>query len=99
MLFYTAQAYVFFPGGFGTVDEFFELVTLVQTKKIDRETVPLVLIGKDFWSPLVTFMRGTMLDKYQAIGTEDMDLFKLVDTAEEAFAIITSSPPRKEVYY
>ncbi|HXK35969.1 MAG TPA: TIGR00730 family Rossman fold protein, partial [Candidatus Paceibacterota bacterium] len=99
MLFYTAQAYVFFPGGFGTVDEFFELVTLVQTKKIDRETVPLVLVGKDFWTPLIAFMRSTMLEKYQAIDTEDLDLFKLVDTAEEALKVITSSPPRKEIYY
>lgn len=99
MLFYTAQAYVFFPGGFGTLDEFFELVTLVQTKKIDRETVPLILVGKDFWAPLVQYINETLYEKYQAIDKEDMQLYHLVDTSEEVFEIIKASPPRKEIYY
>lgn len=99
MLFYTAQAYVFFPGGFGTLDEFFELVTLVQTKKIDQESVPLILLGKDFWSPLVAFINDTIYEKYQAIDKGDMNLYHLVDTAEEAFEIIRKSPPRREIYY
>jgi uncharacterized protein (TIGR00730 family) len=99
MLFYTAQAYVFFPGGFGTLDEFFELVTLVQTHKIDRESVPLVLVGKEFWSPLVSYIEETVYGKYKAIDKEDMKLYHLVDTAQEAFDIIIASPPRKEIYY
>ena len=99
MLFYTARAYVFFPGGFGTVDEFFEMVTLVQTHKIDRKTVPLILIGKDFWSPLVQFINDTLYEKYKTIDKEDMGLYHLVDTAEEVFAIIKRSPPRREIYY
>lgn len=99
MLFYTAQAYVFFPGGFGTLDEFFELVTLVQTHKIDRESVPLILVGKDYWMPLLSYINDTVYDKYKAIDKEDMALYKLVDTAEEAMDIITKSPTRREVYY
>jgi uncharacterized protein (TIGR00730 family) len=99
MLFYTAQAYVFFPGGFGTLDEFFELVTLVQTKKIDRATVPLILVGKDFWTPLVHYINDTLYEKYKAIDKEDMQLYHLVDTAQEAFDIVIASPPRKEIYY
>lgn len=99
MLFYTAQAYVFFPGGFGTLDEFFELVTLVQTHKIDRESVPLILVGKDFWTPLVGYINDTVYEKYKAIDKGDMKLYHLVDTAEEAMAIIKKSPPRKEIYY
>jgi uncharacterized protein (TIGR00730 family) len=99
MLFYTAQAYVFFPGGFGTLDEFFELVTLVQTHKIDRESVPLILVGKDFWTPLTQYINDTVYEKYQAIDKDDMKLYHLVDTAQEAFDIIASSPPRKEIYY
>ena len=99
MLFYTAQAYVFCPGGYGTLDEFFELVTLVQTGKIDRNTVPLILLGKDFWTPLTAFIKQTLLDKYQTIDKGDLNLYHLVDTAEEAVAIIRASPPRKEVYY
>lgn len=99
MLFYTAQAYVFFPGGFGTLDEFFELVTLVQTKKVDRETVPLILIGKDYWSPLCSFIKETVYEKYDAIDQEDMTLYHLVDTAEEALEIIKKSPHRRDIYY
>jgi len=99
MLFYTAQAYVFFPGGFGTMDEFFELVTLVQTHKIDSESVPLVLVGKDFWEPLTAYIEGTLYEKYKAIDKDDMKLFHLVDTAQEACDIIVASPPRKEIYY
>ncbi len=99
MLFYTAEAYVFFPGGFGTLDEFFEMVTLVQTKKVDRETVPLILVGKDFWTPLLTYINDTVYEKYKTIDKEDMQLYHLVDTAQEAFDIIKKSPPRKEIYY
>jgi uncharacterized protein (TIGR00730 family) len=99
MLFYTAQAYVFFPGGFGTLDEFFELVTLVQTHKIDRETVPLVLVGKEFWTPMVQYINDMVYGTYKAIDKEDMQLYHLVDTAQEACDIIVASPPRKEIYY
>lgn len=99
MLFYTAQAYIFFPGGFGTLDEFFELVTLVQTHKIDRESVPLILVGKEFWSPLLTYINDIVFEQYKGIDKEDMRLYYLVDTAQEAFDIIRKSPPRKEVYY
>jgi uncharacterized protein (TIGR00730 family) len=99
MLFYTAQSYVFFPGGFGTLDEFFELVTLVQTHKIDRETVPLILVGKEFWTPLVQYLNEMVYEKYKAVDKEDLQLYHLVDTAQEAFDIITKSPPRKEIYY
>ena len=99
MLFYTAQAYVYFPGGFGTLDEFFELVTLIQTHKIDRDSVPLILVGKEFWGPLVQYINDTVYEQYQAIDKEDMQLYHLVDTAEEAYKLIKASPPRKEIYY
>lgn len=99
MLFYTARAYVCFPGGFGTLDEFFELITLIQTGKVDRASVPIVLIGKDFWTPFLAFIRETLLEKYRTIDREDMDLYHLVDTAEEAFDILVKAPPRRDVYY
>ena len=99
MLFYTAQAYVFFPGGFGTLDEFFEMVTLVQTHKIDPDTVPLILVGIDFWTPLLQYINETVLEKYKTIEKEDTKLYSLVDTAEEALKIILKSSPRKETYY
>lgn len=99
MLFYTAQAYVFFPGGFGTLDEFFELITLVQTHKIDRESVPMIAVGHDFWDPLMGYIKDTVYGKYGAIDEADMQLYHVVDTAQEAFDIIIKSPPRKEVYF
>ena len=99
MLFYTAQAYVFFPGGFGTLDEFFEMVTLVQTHKIDPDTVPLILVGTDFWTPLLKYINETVLEKYKTINKEDTRFYSLVDTAEEALKIILRCPPRKETYY
>jgi len=95
MLAYSAQAYVYFPGGFGTIDELSELVTLVQTKKMS-DKIPMILVGKDFWQPFVDWIEKTMLNQYQAISAEDLHIFQLVDSAEEAFAIIKKSPRRTE---
>ena len=99
MLFYTAQAYVYFPGGFGTLDEFFELVTLVQTKKVDKATVPIILVGKEYWGPILEHIENVVLKKYEAVSPEDLDIYHLVDTAEEAFEIVKKAPRRKEIYY
>lgn len=99
MLFYTAQAYVCFPGGLGTLDEFFELTTLLQTRKIDPTSVPVILVGTDYWSPLLSYIKETVYEKYKAIDKEDMVLYHLVDTAEDAFKIITKASPRKDIYY
>ncbi|MBU6214652.1 TIGR00730 family Rossman fold protein [Patescibacteria group bacterium] len=88
MLTYASEVYVYFPGGFGTLDEFFEILTLIQTKKI--RTVPLILIGKDFWQPLLNFFKTVAYEKYQAIDKEDMELFTLVDTADEAYDYIVA---------
>ena len=70
-----------FPGGFGTMDEFFETMTMVQTHKINP--VPIVLIGRNYWQGLIDWLRNVMLAEGM-IGKEDMELFTLVDTAEEA---------------
>lgn len=89
----SAQAYLFFPGGFGTLDEFFEIVTLLQTEKM--ESVPVVCVGKDYWGPLTDWMRTTLVSQLRTISPEDMELFTIVDTAEEAFALIKDSKERK----
>jgi len=94
MLSYYAQAYVYFPGGYGTLDEMFELITLIQTKKVPK--IPIILVGKDFWQPLADWMTNNMLGKYQAIDKEDLDLFKVVDGAQEAYDLIKKSPMRSE---
>jgi hypothetical protein len=94
MLSYYAQAYVYFPGGFGTLDEAFELLTLVQTKKIPK--IPIILVGKEYWEPLMEWLKKSVLEKFQGVDEEDMGIFKIIDTAEEAFGIIKDSPERKE---
>ncbi|MBQ7696952.1 MAG: TIGR00730 family Rossman fold protein [Lentisphaeria bacterium] len=81
-----AVALVAYPGGFGTLDEFSEAATLIQTNKINH--VPLVLVGSKFWQPMIDWFKNTMLLEYKAISPEDMNLFKLVDTPEEACEII-----------
>jgi len=77
-----SQGFVVMPGGFGTLDELFEALTLIQTKKIGR--FPIVLVGKDYWSGLLDWIKNTLRDKYKTISPEDIDLFRLVDTADEA---------------
>ena len=97
MLSYSAEAYVFSPGGYGTLDEVFELLTLVQTKKI-YEKIPVVLLGKEYWSGLIKWMESIVLNKFKAIDPDDLKLFKLADTAEEAFQyIIKNARPRAEI--
>jgi uncharacterized protein (TIGR00730 family) len=95
MLAYSAQAYVYYPGGWGTLDELSEIVTLVQTKKITA-AIPMVLVGREFWTPFLAWMKDTVCDKFGGISPEDMGLVHLVDTAEEAFDIIHASPIRTQ---
>lgn len=82
MLAFSAEVYVYFPGGFGTLDEFFEILTLKQTKKI--EPIPIVLYGKEYWAPLMQWFEKELLKKYKTISKEDLELFHLVDSVEEA---------------
>jgi uncharacterized protein (TIGR00730 family) len=83
MLTFASEAYVYFPGGFGTLDEFFEIVTLIQTKKI--EPIPVLLFGKDFWTPLIQFFERDLLAKHKTISPDDLKLFVLVDSVDEAY--------------
>lgn len=90
MLSAAAQAYVYFPGGFGTMDELFEIVTLIQTGKIANK-VPIVLVGKAFWQPMMDWILHTMWDENLFIDRHDIDLMQLVDTAEEAYEIVMAA--------
>lgn len=80
-----SQGFVVMPGGMGTLDELFEAVTLIQTKKIGR--FPIVLVSNDYWSGLIDWIKGTMLEEGN-ISPHDLDLIQIVDTAEEAVQII-----------
>jgi uncharacterized protein (TIGR00730 family) len=93
MLSASAQAYVFFPGGYGTLDEFFEIITLVQTGKMER--VPSICMGREFWGGLDEWMRTVLLEELQTIDAEDLGLYHIVDTAEEAYELIKDSKERK----
>ena len=81
-----SQAFVVLPGGFGTLDEFFEALTLIQTKKIAKR--PVVLVGKSYWTGLMLWVEEVMLNEEHNISPIDLDLVKIVDTADEAAQII-----------
>jgi len=81
-----AQGFIVLPGGFGTFDELFEAITLIQTKKIGR--FPIVLVGEEYWSGLLDWIQEVMLNEEHNIKAEDLNLFRLVDTAEEAVGYI-----------
>ena len=78
-----AQGFVVLPGGFGTLDELFEALTLIQTKKINKR--PVVLIGVDYWTGLMSWIKTAMLEMESNISELDLDLIKIVDTAQEAY--------------
>ena len=81
-----SQGFVVMPGGFGTLDELFEALTLVQTSKV--EPVPIILFDSSFWSGLVDWMKTTLSDRYHTISPTDPDLFHVVDTPEEVVKVI-----------
>lgn len=80
-----SQGFIVMPGGFGTLDELFEAITLIQTHKIGR--FPIVLVGREFWGGLFDWVKGTML-AYGNISPEDLDLINLVETPTEAVRVI-----------
>jgi len=92
MLSMSAQAYVFFPGGYGTMDEFFTICTLMQTKKI--ETRPLILFGKEFWGTLDHFIIERMV-KDKSISDADEKLFTITDSVDAAYKLVLASKERQ----
>ena len=76
-----SQGFVMMPGGFGTMDEFFEVATLIQTRKMSP--VPLILVGSEYWNGLLTWMKQTMLEKSGNVFAKDLDLLRIADTADE----------------
>lgn len=81
-----AHGFIVFPGGFGTMDEFFEASVLIQTLK--QASFPVILMGSDYWEGLIKWVKGTMLQKHGYIDPEDMDVFTMVDDPQEAAKII-----------
>lgn len=83
-----SQGFVVMPGGFGTLDELFEAMTLIQTKKIGK--FPIILVGTAFWKGLIDWIENVLRDEYANISPEDMNLIKIVDTSDEVVEIIDS---------
>ena len=81
-----SQGFVVMPGGFGTLDELFEAITLIQTHKIQK--FPIILVGKEFWSGLLEWVKTTLLDKFGNISAKDIDLIHLVDTPDEVIDVL-----------
>lgn len=81
-----AQGFIILPGGFGTFDELFEAMTLIQTKKIGK--FPIVMVGKKYWSGLIDWIKMVMLEEESNVSPEDLELFSVVDTADEAVKLI-----------
>jgi uncharacterized protein (TIGR00730 family) len=86
MLAFVSEVYIFFPGGFGTLDEFFEMTTLVQTRKIDP--IPIILVGKEYWAPLLKWIEKDLYQKRGNIDKEDMKIYHLTKDAKEAHKVI-----------
>ncbi len=93
---FAAETYIFFPGGFGTLDEFFEIITLVQTGKIEK--VPIVLFGSDYWNKLDAFMKAELLTR-GVIGNDELSLFKISDNVDEVIEIIRNAPVHNGVKF
>jgi uncharacterized protein (TIGR00730 family) len=95
MISYSSRAYVYFPGGIGTLDHLSSIITLIQTGKTAKST-PIILVSSEFWGSIDRWVQRVMFEKFKAIDEEDMKLYHIVDTAEEAMEIIRKAPPRDE---
>jgi len=81
-----SQGFVVMPGGFGTLDELFEAITLIQTNKIEK--FPIILVGTEFWDGLMDWVKATLLKQFNNISEKDLDLIHLVDTPDEVISIL-----------
>ncbi len=90
-----AQAFVVLPGGFGTMDELFEVLTLIQTKKIAK--IPVILMGTEFWAGMLDWVKNSLAEKYGTISPKDIDLIPVTDSTDEVVKIINDFYDGKEL--
>lgn len=93
---YSAEAFLFFPGGYGTLDEFFEMVTLLQTRKIPH--LPVILVGSEYWNRVLDFMKTDLLT-HGTIDTSDLQLFTIGDDEDQIIDVIRNAPVRESIPY
>lgn len=94
LLTFSAEAYIYFPGGFGTLDEFFEILTLKQTRKI--ADVPIICVGTHYWGHLDSFIATTLKEEFKTIDDKDPKLYTITDDLEEVVEIVKAAPLREE---
>jgi len=90
-----SKGFVVMPGGFGTLDELFEAITLIQTKK--SEKFPIILVGSSFWTNCYSWIKDELLTKYEYISEKDLDLISIVDTSEEVIDILSNFYKKKSL--
>lgn len=90
MLIFAAEAFVFFIGGYGTFDELFNVLTLIQTGKIPK--VPVILFGSEYWNPLRQFLKESSQEKFKTIGSGDLDYFEITDSVDRVIEVIKKAP-------
>jgi len=83
-----SQGFVVMPGGFGTLDEIFEAITLIQTKKIEK--FPIIMVGTEFWEGIMDWIKDTVLEKFENVSATDLELIHLVDSEDEVIEILDS---------
>lgn len=93
MLAFASQAYIYFPGGYGTLDELFEIINLEATKKIERY-IPVILYGSEFWNPLLEWIKRSLVQYHATVSEEDLGLYVVVDSVEDAYQFIRTAKPR-----
>jgi uncharacterized protein (TIGR00730 family) len=94
LLFFSAETYIYYPGGFGTMDELFEVLTLIQTGEIPR--VPVVLVGRGFWMPLLKLIDEKLYHDENTISLADENIYQIVDSEDEILKIIKNAPFRQD---
>lgn len=87
---FAAEAYIFFPGGYGTLNEFFEIVMLIQTRRL--EPVPIILVGSDYWKPLDTFMREQLFEKQRMVEKDALNIYTICDIDENIVKLVKKTP-------
>ena len=95
MLSLASSVYIFFPGGFGTLDELFEMIELVHSEKIPP--TPIILVDKNYWSPLLAWIEEILFKKNNAIDKQDMQIYHLVNSADEAYELIHKLMEEKKI--
>jgi uncharacterized protein (TIGR00730 family) len=93
-MYFSGEAYIFCPGGFGTFDEFFQLITLIQTKKVPE--TPIILQGRAFWEPLERVIEQTLLEEFKTISPKDIKLYTITDDDDEILEIIKNAKERRD---